>query len=143
MSPAENKMLHFRAGSRCRRAAGPTRSGSDRAKAGRPLEGKAEYDQKTRHRGQHLGSLASIIPALAEQLQQHHEKIDEVEIKRKRTHHRLLVCDFSAVRLEIHLLDTLGVEGGKADKYEDADDGDCELKGARTDKDVNQGRDHD
>src|SRR6202040_1332200 len=66
---------------------------------------KAEHDQKTRHRGQPLGSLASIIPALAEQLQQQHEKIDEIEVERKRTHHRLLVCDFSAVRLEIHLLD--------------------------------------
>src|SRR6202023_4000646 len=33
---------------------------------------KAEHDQKTRHRGQPLGSVASIIPALAEQLQQHH-----------------------------------------------------------------------
>src|SRR3984957_14334064 len=104
---------------------------------------KAEHDQKTRHRGQPLGSLASIIPALAEQLQQQHEKIDEIEVERKRTHHRLLVSDFSAVRLEIHLLDSLGVVGGKADKYQDADDGDCELKRARPDKDVNQGRDHD
>src|ERR1700719_3917650 len=106
-------------------------------------EDKAEHDQKARHRVQPLGSLASIIPALAEQLQQHHEKIDEIEVERQRTHHRLLVSDFSAVRLEIHLLDTLGVVGGKADKYQDADAGDCELKRARADKDVNQGRDHD
>jgi hypothetical protein len=62
-------------------------------------EDKAEHDQKARHRIQPLGSLASIIPALAEQLQQHHEKIDEIEVERQRTHHRLLVCDFSAVRL--------------------------------------------
>src|SRR3984957_10581230 len=68
-------------------------------------EDKAEHDQKARHRVQPLESLASIIPALAEQLQQHHEKIDEIEVERQRTHHRLLVSDFSAVRLEIHLLD--------------------------------------
>src|SRR3984957_16120289 len=116
MSSAENKMLHFRAGSRCRRGAGPTRSGSDRAKAGQPLEGQGRARPESAPSVNLSDSLASIIPALAEQLQQHHEKIDEVEIKRQRTHHRLLVCNFSAVRLEIHLLDTLGVVGGETDK---------------------------
>jgi len=60
-------------------------------------ENNAEQDQKARHRGQPLGLFASIIPSLAEQLQQHHEKIDEVEIECQRTQHRLLVGDFSSV----------------------------------------------
>src|SRR3984885_3665976 len=143
MSSAENKALHFRAGSRCRRAAGPTRSGSDRVKAGRAAGGQGRAPPESAPSRATSRIAASTIPALAEQLQQHHEKIDEVEVERQRTLHRLLVSDFSAVRLEIHLLDTLGVVGGKADKYQDTDDGDCELKRARADKDVNQGRDHD
>src|ERR1700722_15030008 len=101
MSSAENKMLHFRAGSRCRRAAGPTQSGSDRAKAGRPAGGQGRArPESASSRSTSRIACVSIIPALAEQLQQHHEKIDEIEVERQRTHHRLLVSDFSAVRLE-------------------------------------------
>jgi hypothetical protein len=63
----------------------------------------------------------SILPALAKQLQQHHEEIDEVEIQRQRTDNGLLPCDFSRVRLKIHLLDTLRFVCGQADEYEHAD----------------------
>ena len=39
----------------------------------------------------------------------------------------------------MHFLDTLRVVCGQADEYEDADDGDCELKGTRPHKDVYDG----
>src|SRR3979409_2424818 len=73
--------------------------------------------------------LASILPALTEQLKQHHEQINEVEIERQRTKHCLLICDFSRVRFKIHLLDALRVVCGQADEHDDADNGDDELKG--------------
>src|SRR6195256_132836 len=91
---------------------------------------KAEDDQKARHRCQSSRAIASTLSALTEQLKQQHEKIYEVEIERQRTEHCLLACDFNRVRLEIHLLDTLRVICGKAHEYDDADDGDGELKSA-------------
>jgi hypothetical protein len=42
---------------------------------------------------------ASILAALAEQLKQHREKIDEVEIERQRTEHGFLASGISRVRL--------------------------------------------
>src|SRR3984893_6327360 len=60
-------------------------------------EHEAQHDQKARHR--HVSSLvpASVLRALAEQLQQHHEKIYEVEVERERTEHRFLIRDFGRV----------------------------------------------
>ena len=73
---------------------------------------------------------SSALPALTEQLQQQHEEIDEVEIKRERSEHGLLAGYFERVRLQIQSLDALRVLGGQTNKHEDADDGYCELKGA-------------
>jgi hypothetical protein len=58
---------------------------------------EAQHDQKARHRHVSSPVAASIFPALAEQLQQHHEKIYEVEIERERTEHRFLIRDFGRV----------------------------------------------
>src|SRR5882757_5270418 len=80
---------------------------------------KTQHDQKTRHRRQSLRILASILPALTEQLKQQHEEIYEIEIERQRTHHGLLAGDFNRVRLQIHFLDALGVVSGQADEYDD------------------------
>jgi hypothetical protein len=77
-----------------------------------------------------LRILALFLSALAELLKQHHEKVYEVEIERKRTQDCLLTFDFVRVCLEIHLLNALRVVCGKAHEYEDADDGDCKLKDA-------------
>src|ERR1700737_435778 len=72
----------------------------------------------------------SIVSALTEQLKQHHEQIYEIEIERQRPKHRLLACDLTGLRLQIHLLDALRVVCGKAYEQDDADDRDDELKGA-------------
>src|SRR5258708_32505529 len=118
-------------------------AGRDRAKAGRPprLQGRAR-PESTSSLSIPSRMLASILPALTKQLKQQHEEIYEIEIKRQRTEHRLLAGDFTRIRLQIHLLDALRVVCGKAHEYDDADDGDCELKGARPDKNIDERSDH-
>src|ERR1700716_4520798 len=135
LSSGGSRTSHSPARSQCRRAAAPTRSGSDRAKAGRPpgLQGRGRSESAPSL--SILRVIASTLSALTEQLKQQHEKIYEVERERQRTAHCLLTCDFSRVRLEIHLLDTLRVVCGKAHEYNDADDGDGELKSAWPNKD--------
>src|ERR1700756_5074993 len=49
------------------------------------------------------------VAAGAEQLHQHHEQVDEVEIEAQRPHDRLLAAGFVIVALVIHLLDLLRV----------------------------------
>src|ERR1700704_838783 len=98
---------------------------------------------RTRAIAVHPCAIPSIVAALTEQLEEDHEKIYEIEIERQRAEHGLLAGDISAVVLQIHLLDALSIVGGKADEYDDPDDGDGELKGARPDEDIDEGRDHD
>src|ERR1700704_5297366 len=98
---------------------------------------------RTRAIAVHPCALPSIVAALTEQLEEDHEEIYEIEIERQRAEYGLLAGDISGVGLQIHLLDALGIVGGKADEYDDPDDGDGELKGARPDKDIDEGGDHD
>src|ERR1700722_18563468 len=51
---------------------------------------------------------------VAEQPQQHHEQVDEVEIERQRAHHRLAAGDGAVVHRAIHFLDPLRVPAGEA-----------------------------
>src|SRR3974390_3591478 len=53
--------------------------------------------------------------AVAEQPQQHEEQVDEVEIERQRTHHRLAAGDGAIVHHAVHFLDLLRVVGGQTD----------------------------
>jgi hypothetical protein len=76
-------------------------------------------------------------------LEKYHEEIYEIEIERQRADHGLLARDFGCVRFKIHLLDALRVVCSEAHEYDDADDGDGELKGARPDENVDEGSDHD
>src|ERR1700694_2168822 len=90
MSSAGNKTSYSPAQSRCRQAGVPTRFGLDRAKAGQSLElpGRARSENAPSLSVSH--ALASILPALTEQLKQQHEQIYEVEIERQRTEHGFL-----------------------------------------------------
>src|ERR1700733_14717079 len=114
MSSAGNRTSYFPARSRCRPATVPAQAGRDRAKAGRQprLQDRARPESAS---SLSISSqvLASILPALTEQLKQQHEEIYEIEIKRQCTQHRFLVGNFNRVRLEIHLLDALGVVRSK------------------------------
>src|SRR3977135_4287041 len=98
---------------------------------------------RTRAIAVHPCAIPSIVAALTEQLEEDHEKIYEIEIERQRAEHGLLAGDISAVGLQIYFLDALRIVGGKADEYDDPDDGDGEPEGARPDKDIDEGRDHD
>src|SRR5579883_2144301 len=61
------------------------------------------------------------VAALAEELEQHQEQIDEIEVEAERPHDRLLAGDLPVIIGDIHLLDLLRVEGGEADEDHDAD----------------------
>src|SRR5262245_17718905 len=80
---------------------------------------------------------------VAEQPQQHHEQVDEVEIERQRTHHGLAASDRSVVHGIIHLLDLLRIPGGEAGEHEDADHRDDPVEPARPEEDVDEARDDD
>src|SRR5437899_6777508 len=84
-----------------------------------------------------------VVAALAEQLEQDHEEVDEIKVKRQRAEHSLLPRDFAGVGFKIHLLDALCVVGSEAYEHDDADDRDSELKRARPEEDIDEGRDHD
>src|ERR1043166_3473526 len=73
--------------------------------------------------------LLRSVAARAEQLQQHHEQVDEVEIQPERAHDGRLGCGLAAGIdvIDIHLLDLLRVPGGQPDKHDDADHRDREL----------------
>jgi hypothetical protein len=55
-----------------------------------------------------------LLAALADELQQHHEQVDEVEIERQRTHQRLLGQHVTRIGFQVDLLDALRVPGGEA-----------------------------
>ncbi len=59
--------------------------------------------------------------AVAEQLQQHQEHVDEVEVETQSAHHGLLGGNFTRVALVVHFLDLLRVVGGQASEYENTD----------------------
>src|SRR5229473_5582845 len=61
------------------------------------------------------------VAAGAEQLHQHHEQVDEVEIEAQRPHDRLLAAGLVIVALVIHLLDLLRVPRGQAGEDDDTD----------------------
>src|SRR6266481_5857288 len=69
-----------------------------------------------------------LVAAGAEQLHQHHEEVDEVEIEAQRPHDRLLAARFVIIALVIHLLDLLRVPRGQTGKDDHADDRDRELQ---------------
>src|SRR5690606_33144676 len=80
---------------------------------GQPLQCK-----KPRHRCRgFVVCVASRLVALrAEELQQEHEHVDEVEIERESAHHRLLASGGNAVAFIVHALDALRVIGGETRK---------------------------
>src|SRR3954447_4033830 len=84
----------------------------------------------------------SILTPLAEQLEQHHEEVDEVEVQRERPHHRFLAGQLLRIRFQIHGLDALRIVGGEAHKQYNADDRDHELNGVRSEEDVHQRGDY-
>src|SRR5688500_15226158 len=56
----------------------------------------------------------SRLAAVAEELEQHHEQVDEVEIEPERSHHRLAAGDRAVVARIVRLLDLLRVVGRQA-----------------------------
>src|ERR1700738_4910997 len=68
------------------------------------------------------------VATRAEQLHQHHEQVDEVEIEAQRPHDRLLAGDLGPVALVIHLLDLLRIPRGQTGEDDDPDHRDRKLK---------------
>src|SRR6267142_3292743 len=77
-----------------------------------------------------------LVAAGAEQLHQHHEQVDEVEIEAQRPHDRLLAAGLVIIALVVHLLDLLRVPRGQTSKDDDADDRDRKLQRRGGKKDV-------
>src|SRR5262245_38082997 len=79
---------------------------------------------KTKRPGDRPGR-CTVVPVqsapVANQAEQHHEQVDEVEVKRQRAHYRLAAAGSAVVVDVVHLLDLLGVPGGQAGKHDDAD----------------------
>ena len=88
------------------------------------------------------GAVVQSVPvrsaAVAEEAQHEQEQVDEVEVERERTHHRLAGRDRAVLVHVIHLLDLLGVPGGQAGEDEDAEHGDDEAERARADAERRQ-----
>src|SRR5260370_34717550 len=70
------------------------------------------------------------VAARAEQLHQHHEQVDKVEVETQRPHDRLLAGDLGTVALVIHLLDLLRIPRGQTcvDDYTDYRDRILQLR---------------
>ena len=88
-------------------------------------------------------SLDELVAA-AEQLQQRHEHVDEIEIEAERAHdgafgHRRRVIHHGVVAI----LDPLGIVGGEASEDQHADHGDGELQRVRPQEQVDDGRNDD
>ena len=100
--------------------------------------------QKARRGGRAFVSFnAERLFAVAEQLQQHQEQVDEVEVEAQGAHDGLLGGNFTRVAFVVHFLDLLGVVGGQAGKHQNTDHGDGELQGGGGQEDVHQRSDDD
>src|SRR5580700_9328177 len=66
--------------------------------------------------------------AITEQLEQHREHVDEIQIERQRAHDGLAARDGAVVVHIVHFLDPLRVPGGEPGEHEDAHDRDHELQ---------------
>jgi hypothetical protein len=87
---------------------------------------------------------ANSFFALAREVQEQLEDVDEVQVERERPEHGELLLRFSVEVLGVLLLNRLGIPCGQPDEDEDADDGNYKLKRARCDKEVQRGAcDHD
>lgn len=62
-----------------------------------------------------------LLTAVAGELQQEDEQVEEIEVERKRTHDRLLGGNCRIVTRQVDLLDTLCVVGRKSDEHKDPD----------------------
>src|SRR5581483_5699337 len=82
----------------------PDRPLASLTRRGRCVKAKRPGEMPGRRPQENAGTTRSVAPR-AQQLQQHHEQVDEVEIEAQRPHHRLLAGHLVAVAREIHLLD--------------------------------------
>src|SRR4029077_10196664 len=80
----------------------------------------------------------TISTAVAEQPQQHHEHVDEVEVERQRAHHCLAAGDGAVVLDIIHFLDLLGVPGGQAGEDQDTNHRQCPVEATRLEEDIDE-----
>src|SRR3546814_16676212 len=76
-------------------------------------------------------SAEALVVALAEQLQQGHEDVQEVHIQRRGAEHRLLGLDLGRVAFVELRLDPLGIESGQAGEHQHGDRRDGELQAGR------------
>src|ERR1700748_1261623 len=84
--------------------------------------------------------------ALAKQLQQQREQVDEVQVERQCAGNRRALSHVTALRgiaVDVVVLQPLGVPGGEARKYQDADDRHHELQHRAGEEDIDQARDDD
>jgi hypothetical protein len=79
---------------------------------------------------------ANSFFALAREVQEQLEDVDEVQVERERPERGELLVRFSVEILAVLLLNRLGIPCGQPDEDEDADDGDYKLKRARCEEDV-------
>ena len=78
--------------------------------------------------------------AIAEQVQQHQEHVDEVQVQRKCAHEAFLCSRFAAVTFVVRRLDALCVVRGQTSEDQHTDHGDRELHRRAFEEDVNDAR---
>ena len=76
--------------------------------------------------------------ALAREVQEQLEDVDEVQVERERPEHGELLLRFGVEVLGVLLLNRLGIPCGQPDEDEDAADGNYKLKRARCEEEVHQ-----
>src|SRR3979490_1516121 len=97
-------------------------------------------------RGFKSWSWAEALVALAEQLQQQREQVDEVQVERQRAGNRRPLRNVTALRgiaVDVVVLQPLGVPGGEAREYQHADHRDDELQHRTGEEEIDQARDDD
>src|SRR6266567_3885960 len=97
-------------------------------------------------RGSNLSARTQRSVALAEQLQQQREQVDEVQVQRQRTGNgRALrhVTTLRGIAVDVIVLQSLGIPGGEAREYQYTNHRHDELQHRAGEEEIDQARDDD
>src|SRR5258708_39728200 len=72
-----------------------------------------------------------LVAPVSGELHQKDKEVEEIKVKRKRAHDRLLAGNRGAVAVQINLLNALRVVGGQSDEHDDANHRNSQLHDRR------------
>src|SRR6266404_9934722 len=84
-----------------------------------------------------------LVAPVSVELHQKDKEVEEIKVKRKRAHDRLLAGNCGAVAVQINLLNALRVVGGQSDEHDDANHRNSQLHDRRCEKYIHDARDDD